>query len=53
MKLLKTQPGVSIDDVLAETGFELIVPSDVGISEPPTAEELRILRTVDRQRLYI
>jgi glutaconate CoA-transferase subunit B len=54
MKLLKTQPGVTVDDVIAETGFELIIPGEVGISEPPSAEELRILREeVDRQRLYI
>ena len=54
MKLLKTQPGVSVADVIAETGFELIVPEGVEISEPPTPEELRILRDeVDRDRLYI
>jgi glutaconate CoA-transferase subunit B len=54
MKLLKTQPGVTVDDVVAETGFELILPDQVGESEPPTSEELRILREeVDRQRLYI
>lgn len=54
MKLLKTQPGVTVDDVIAETGFELIIPADVGVNEPPSEEELYILREeVDRQRLYI
>jgi glutaconate CoA-transferase, subunit B len=54
MKLLKTQPGVTVDDVIAETGFELLMPAEVGLSEPPTDEELRILREeVDRDRLYI
>jgi glutaconate CoA-transferase subunit B len=54
MKLLKTQPGVSVADVIAETGFELIIPQQVETSEPPTPEELRILRDeVDRDRLYI
>jgi glutaconate CoA-transferase subunit B len=54
MMLLKTQPGVTVDDVLAETGFALIVPDEVGDSEPPSAEELHILREeVDRQKLYI
>jgi glutaconate CoA-transferase subunit B len=54
MKLLATQPGVSVDQVLEATGFELIIPQDVGTSEPPGEEELRILREeVDRQRLYI
>jgi glutaconate CoA-transferase subunit B len=54
MKLLRTQPGVSVDEVLAETSFDLLVPDEVGPSEPPSAEELRILREeVDRDRLYI
>jgi glutaconate CoA-transferase subunit B len=54
MVLLKTQPGVSVDQVLAETGFELLVPDQVGKNAPPSAEELRILREeVDRDRLYI
>jgi glutaconate CoA-transferase subunit B len=54
MKLLKTQPGVTADQVVAETGFALILPDEIGASDPPTAEELHILREeVDRQRLYI
>ena len=54
MKLLKTQPGVTVDQVVAETSFELILPAAVGVSEPPSTEELRILREeVDRHRLYI
>jgi len=54
MKLLATQPGVSVNQVIAETGFELIVPDQVHVNEPPAQEELRILREeVDRQRLYI
>lgn len=36
------------------TGFELIVPDRVEENEPPTEEELRVLREeVDPQRLYI
>jgi glutaconate CoA-transferase subunit B len=54
MKLLKTQPGITVDDVVAETGFELLIPDEVGVSEAPSAEELHILRNeVDRDRLYI
>jgi glutaconate CoA-transferase subunit B len=54
MKLLRTQPGVTVEQVVAETGFELAIPDEVGVSEPPTAEELDILRNeVDRDRLYI
>jgi glutaconate CoA-transferase, subunit B len=54
MKLLATQPGVTVDQVLGETSFELLIADPVAVSEPPTADELRILRKeVDRDRLYI
>lgn len=54
MKLIATQPGVSVDQVVAETGFELLMPELVGVNAAPSAEELRILRDeVDRNRFYI
>jgi glutaconate CoA-transferase subunit B len=54
MTLLKTQPGVTVGQVIAETSFELAIPDEVGTSNPPSSEELRVLREeVDRQRLYI
>jgi glutaconate CoA-transferase subunit B len=54
MKLLATQPGVTVDQVVSETSFELIIPERVASNEPPSPEELRILREeVDRRRLYI
>lgn len=54
MMLLATHPGVTVEQVVAETGFDLIVPGQVGRNEAPTAEELHILRQeVDRQKLYI
>ena len=36
-RLVATQPGVTVDQVVAETGFELIIPHEVGVSEAPTA----------------
>jgi glutaconate CoA-transferase subunit B len=54
MMLLATQPGISINQVVDNTGFELIIPRGVESNPPPTNEELRILRDeVDRDRLYI
>ena len=54
MMLLSTQPGISVDEVLENTGFELILGKVIEENPPPTAEELQILREeVDRDRLYI
>ncbi len=54
MMLLATQPSVSIDQVLDNTGFDLIIAEHVEQNPPPTTQELRILREeVDRDRLYI
>jgi len=54
MMLLATQPGVSIDQVLDNTGFDLIISEHVEQNPPPTTQELHILREeVDSGRLYI
>ena len=54
MLLLATQPGVSVQEVLDNTGFEFLVSSHVEENPPPSAEELHILREeVDKDRLYI
>jgi glutaconate CoA-transferase subunit B len=54
MRLLATNPGVTVEQVIENTGFELIIPEHVGQNEPPTEEELRILREeVDPDRFYI
>lgn len=46
MKLLSRHPGTTLDDILENTGFELIIPEDVPVTEPPREEELRLLRGV-------
>jgi acyl CoA:acetate/3-ketoacid CoA transferase beta subunit len=46
MRLRSVHPGVSVDDVVAATGFELVVPDDVPESRLPTPEELRLIREV-------
>ncbi len=54
MKLLAVHPGVSVDDVKANTSFELLVPPDVSVTAPPTAEEIRLLhREIDPSRFVI
>ena len=54
MRLKATHPGVSVEDVIAATGFELGVPEQAEVTDPPGVEELRLLREViDPERLYI
>ena len=54
MLLLATQPGVTVEQVIENTGFELAMADQVEENPPPSAEELRILREqVDKDRLYI
>jgi glutaconate CoA-transferase subunit B len=54
MMLLSTQPGISVEDVVENTGFELLIPNEVTENPPPTEKELRVLREkVDKDRFYI
>jgi acyl CoA:acetate/3-ketoacid CoA transferase beta subunit len=46
MRLRSVHPGVMVDEVVAATGFELLVPGDVPESRLPTDEELRLIRDV-------
>ncbi len=46
MRLLTVHPGVSVDDVIAATGFELAMAPDVGTTRLPTDDEVRWIREV-------
>jgi hypothetical protein len=48
MRLVSTHPGVSVDKVVENTGFDLIMPEDeVPVTPEPTPEELRLMRDFD------
>ena len=52
--LSKLHPGVTFEEVQANTGWELKQAEDCLVTEPPIAEELRILREdLDPQGIYI
>jgi glutaconate CoA-transferase subunit B len=54
MMLIATQPGISVQQVLENTAFDLVLAEKIEENEPPTDEELRFLREeIDRDRLYI
>jgi len=44
MRLKSVHDGVTVDDVVQNTGFELIMPKQVPTTPPPTEEELEVLR---------
>lgn len=44
MRLASVHPGVTLDQVVQNTGFEIVIPKDVPTTAAPTVEELRTLR---------
>ncbi|HVA74375.1 MAG TPA: CoA-transferase [Acidimicrobiales bacterium] len=46
MRLLSVHPGVTVDEVVAATGFELAMAPDIMETRLPSAEELRLIREV-------
>jgi glutaconate CoA-transferase subunit B len=44
MTLVSTHPGVTVKDVVDNTGFKLIIPDVVPTTDMPSDEELRLLR---------
>ena len=45
MRLKSVHPGVTVEQVLANTGFAPIVPDTVPQTPPPTAEQIALLRS--------
>ncbi len=53
MQLLSVHPGTTLEDVVANLGFEPIVPRDLPTTEPPTAEQIRLIREeIDPEGMY-
>ena len=46
MRLASVHAGVSVDEVISNTGFELFVPDAVPETRHPTDAELKIIREV-------
>ena len=53
MKLISLHPGVTVDQVRENTGFDLIIPDDVATSASPTENELSVLRGIDPDGIII
>lgn len=47
LRLLSLHPGVTVEDVLANSEFEIVIPEEITFTEPPSLEEQRLLRVID------
>lgn len=54
VRLLSLHPGITVEQVLENTGFEIVVPDSVPVTPAPTAEQLAIIAEMDPhgQRAY-
>ncbi len=54
MQLLSIHPGVTLEDVLENMGFNPVIPDHLPFTTPPEPEQLRLIREViDPQRIYV
>jgi glutaconate CoA-transferase subunit B len=53
MRLQATHPGVSRETVHEQTGFALLEADPVTVTEPPTPDELAMLRALDPERRFL
>jgi acyl CoA:acetate/3-ketoacid CoA transferase beta subunit len=47
MMLLALHPGITVDEIRANSGFDIIVPDKVQTTRPPTEEERKLLHEID------
>jgi glutaconate CoA-transferase subunit B len=54
MRLRSLHPGVSLDEVIAAMGFRPETPAGIPVTEPPSPEQIRLIRTtIDPERLLL
>jgi glutaconate CoA-transferase subunit B len=53
MRLEAIHPTTTLEDVLKNMSFQPVVPENLPVTEPPTAEQLRLIREdIDPDRMY-
>jgi acyl CoA:acetate/3-ketoacid CoA transferase beta subunit len=53
MRLISIHPGTTREEVLANMNFQPVVPDDLPTTEPPTAEQIRLIREeIDPDGMY-
>ena len=53
MRLDALHPGITVDAVRENTGFEVLISPTVAVTEPPTERELAVLRSLDADRRFL
>lgn len=54
MRLASVHPGKTVQQVVERTGFALEVPDDVPVTQPPSAEDLDLIRTrIDPKKMWL
>lgn len=53
MRLRSVHPGVTVDEIVAATGFDLVVPADVPETRSPTETELALIAEIDPNGLRL
>jgi hypothetical protein len=46
MRLRSVHPGVTVEEIVEATGFDLVIPPDVPDTRTPTPDELALIRDV-------
>lgn len=53
MRLKSIHPNTTLEDVLANMNFTPVIPDDLPVTEPPTAEQVRLIREeIDPEKAY-
>ncbi len=53
MRLMSVHPGYTVQDVLDNVMFDLIVPDDVPTTEEPTQEQIDVMHRLDPHGVYL
>jgi len=53
MKLVSLHPGVTIDQIKENSGFEIIIPEKISVTNPPSKKEITILKKIDPAGMVI
>jgi hypothetical protein len=53
MRLIAVHPGVSVEEALAASSFEILRADEVTETQPPTADQKRIMHELDPAGLIL